>query len=294
MSTIDTAPLRRLYEETGRRFSDAVDTGDPADPATLNVQAAVLGHTLGLFEQLPFHHAIDHIRRCSESPCLRFNRYRLSGDEIRGIVADTLRLAVAALPGHTHTDPIRVHHRLLEHLHEKSPSGHDLQRVTAAEFATIADCDAPFPYYESQPTRVRQLDGFGTPILTSLHMELHGQRPVERRDPAPEMIVESEGRAFTVRYVRRGDRYGRLDCLLNDAEPMVEFYDRATITEETGPRGLFTGGRYNAQIILEGAERFTSAGLRLGGGWEIPSVAMVATIDFLRRHHAPADTGKDS
>ena len=51
-------------------------------------------------------------------------------------------------------------------------------------------------------------------------------------------VVNDKGRAFNVRLVRRGDRYGLNDCLVHDQdEPLVEFWDA---TYEADPR--FTPG----------------------------------------------------
>lgn len=51
-------------------------------------------------------------------------------------------------------------------------------------------------------------------------------------------VVNDKGRAFNVRVIRKGDRYGLNDCLVHDKDdPLVEFWDA---TYEHDPR--FTPG----------------------------------------------------
>lgn len=61
-------------------------------------------------------------------------------------------------------------------------------------------------------------------------------------------IVNDEGRAFNVRLVRRGDRYGLDDCLVHDKdEPLVEFWDA---TYEHDPRFTSELGQFAGRYCL--------------------------------------------
>ena len=59
-------------------------------------------------------------------------------------------------------------------------------------------------------------------------------------------VINDAGRAFSVRLVRQGDRYGLNDCKVHDkADPMIEWYD-ATYegADGFGPRGQFVARYY--------------------------------------------------
>lgn len=53
---------------------------------------------------------------------------------------------------------------------------------------------------------------------------------------------------FNVRYVKVGERHGLNDCVTNDIEPLVEFYDAEQSVEKFGPRGQFIT-RYDAMVV---------------------------------------------
>ena len=54
---------------------------------------------------------------------------------------------------------------------------------------------------------------------------------------------------FNTKIIKTGDSYGRNDCLVNDGEPMIEFYDPRY---QHTPIGQFVS-RYNISTILEGS-----------------------------------------
>lgn len=56
---------------------------------------------------------------------------------------------------------------------------------------------------------------------------------------------------FNVRIVNTGDKYGRDDCLTNDKEPLVEFYDSRYDSKNFMGRGQFVS-RYYVKTILSG------------------------------------------
>lgn len=77
-------------------------------------------------------------------------------------------------------------------------------------------------------------------------------------------VINDAGRAFNVRLVRQGDRYGLDDCLVHKGEdPMIEFYD-ATYegTKDFGPRGQFVS-RYSLST-LTGRDPWSRCDHRLG------------------------------
>ena len=62
---------------------------------------------------------------------------------------------------------------------------------------------------------------------------------------------------FNTKIIGTGDRYGRGDCLVNDGEPLIEFYDPRY---QHSPLGQFVS-RYMVSTILE-----NTGGLCLYGG----------------------------
>ncbi|UVD36649.1 hypothetical protein RCXUPER_231 [Rhodobacter phage RcXuper] len=80
-------------------------------------------------------------------------------------------------------------------------------------------------------------------------------------------IRAENGITFRLRLVRKGEAYGRNNCLTNEGEPLVEFYD-TRFTFDSSPSGVmlgqFTGGRYYAETLLKSG----NAGLILDGGSE--------------------------
>lgn len=83
---------------------------------------------------------------------------------------------------------------------------------------------------------------------------------------------------FNVRYVKVGERHGLNDCVTNDREPLVEFYDAEQSVEKFGPRGQFIT-RYDAMDVRR--HRF---GLRLDFDiprWTATQAQMCLISDWL-------------
>lgn len=95
-------------------------------------------------------------------------------------------------------------------------------------------------------------------------------------------VVNEAGRAFNVRLVRLGDRYGLDDCLVHDEdEPLVEFYD-ATYenTPDFGERGQFVSRYYLATF------RAVRGGIDLCGyvrEWEVSAANVAAALGAVDR-----------
>lgn len=83
-------------------------------------------------------------------------------------------------------------------------------------------------------------------------------------------IINNDGRAFHVRAVFCGMRYGLDDCLRHDGAPMIEFYDATQSADKFGARGQFVT-RYYAETLAERGRYTTLSGanaygLMLDGG----------------------------
>jgi hypothetical protein len=101
-------------------------------------------------------------------------------------------------------------------------------------------------------------------------------------------VVNAAGRAFNVRLVRQGDRYGLDDCLAHDcAEPLVEFWDASLENDPRFTKGL---GQFVSRYYLgtlTGKEGFSSQrdsriyGIHLCGHvpeWKVTGDNIVAAI----------------
>lgn len=99
----------------------------------------------------------------------------------------------------------------------------------------------------------------------------------------------SNGKTFTMRLVRQGDRYGRAHCLTHDnARPLVEFYDSAYAFErdESGEvLGQFVSRYYADTLTRDTDFAYGKRGLCLDGGnaavWSIDAHGMKAAIETL-------------
>lgn len=75
------------------------------------------------------------------------------------------------------------------------------------------------------------------------------------------------GREFTARIVRKGDRYGRDFCLTHDDdEPMVEFYDATYADDERFDRGL---GQFVSRYQADTFMNHGATGCRLDCGIDV-------------------------
>jgi hypothetical protein len=93
---------------------------------------------------------------------------------------------------------------------------------------------------------------------------------------------------FNVRIVRKGDRFGRNDCLVHDDDrPMVEFYDHRYDHSDFKGRGQFVS-RYFVCTLLEGENR----GLCLDGGnrneWTVSADGMAIVRAYINSQEQTA------
>ena len=82
---------------------------------------------------------------------------------------------------------------------------------------------------------------------------------------------------FNTKIINTGDRYGRADCLTNEGEPMIEFYDPRY---QHTPLGQFVS-RYSVSTILD-----HTGGLYLYGGvpeWTVSAADMAEIRVWLRK-----------
>ena len=85
---------------------------------------------------------------------------------------------------------------------------------------------------------------------------------------------------FNVRIVNTGDKYGRNDCLTNDKDALVEFYDSRYDLQDFMGRGQFVS-RYYVETILNGEY---PNGLSLDGGipaWTVSADEMFDVKAYL-------------
>lgn len=85
---------------------------------------------------------------------------------------------------------------------------------------------------------------------------------------------------YNVRVVQTGDKYGRNDCLTNDKQPLVEFYDSRYDQSDFMGRGQFVS-RYYVDTILDGEY---PNGLWLYGGepeWTVSADEMRQVKQYL-------------
>jgi hypothetical protein len=88
---------------------------------------------------------------------------------------------------------------------------------------------------------------------------------------------------FNIRIVNAGDAYGRKDCLINDSEQMIEFYDSRFDQDDWMGRGQFVS-RYYTKTILGG--KYPN-GLCLDDPrnvqWIVSAEAMNQVIEFIKQ-----------
>lgn len=101
---------------------------------------------------------------------------------------------------------------------------------------------------------------------------------------------------FNVRIVRRGEHYGRDDCVAHDRDdPLVEFYDSRRSAKDFGPRGQFVS-RYYASTLM--ARQKPVAGLLLDTGspdWTVSPAGMRKVLVQIRAALGmPSDADEES
>lgn len=87
---------------------------------------------------------------------------------------------------------------------------------------------------------------------------------------------------FNVRIVNTGDKYGRNDCLVNNKEPMVEFYDARFSDRDFDGRGQFVSRYY---ISTLSSSQYPN-GLCLDGGipdWSVSADGMKQVLEFIQQ-----------
>lgn len=76
-------------------------------------------------------------------------------------------------------------------------------------------------------------------------------------------VVNNSGIPFNVRFLKKGEKYGRSNKLIHqEEEPLVEFYDARYISPEFGMFGQFIS-RYYVSTLLKDEEDYA---LILDGG----------------------------
>ncbi len=97
------------------------------------------------------------------------------------------------------------------------------------------------------------------------------------------IVTNANGRAFFVRVVMQGERYGLEDRITHKGtDPLIEFFDYKTANQKTfGPRGQFVS-RYLASTL---ADHLDGAGLCLAGGvsaWAVDGEALAPVVALAR------------
>jgi hypothetical protein len=86
------------------------------------------------------------------------------------------------------------------------------------------------------------------------------------------MTIEDGGKRYLARFVAKGERYGREDCLTHDrSEPMIEIYMLANASKPSldlvkihGPRGYFVNRWYFVEFVV--SPHGVGPGICLHGG----------------------------
>jgi len=98
-------------------------------------------------------------------------------------------------------------------------------------------------------------------------------------------ITAANGVPFTVRIIRKGDRYGLNFGLVCGDKPLVEFYDRRYMHTE---HGQFVS-RYYVSTLLH-ANHGPKGALCLQGDvpeWTVDAASMASVLDWVREQTAP-------
>jgi hypothetical protein len=116
---------------------------------------------------------------------------------------------------------------------------------------------------------------------------------IKETEPRTKMrVTNSSGNEFEVRVIRKGERYGRDDCLVNDEgnkffnpnDPiLVEFWD-AEQDSAHFPGGCQFVSRYGLKTLTERSGAHAYAGLNLYGGepkWSIDATTMSDVYEWL-------------
>lgn len=100
------------------------------------------------------------------------------------------------------------------------------------------------------------------------------------------MSVQSNGITFNVRFVEKGDTYGKDNCMIHEKEePLVEFYD-SRYKKGFSEHGQFVSRYYLSTLTEPGR----TGGLQLEGGipeWSISNEGMQQVKDWLKSFNSP-------
>lgn len=99
-------------------------------------------------------------------------------------------------------------------------------------------------------------------------------------------VMNGEGRMFTVRIVREGDKYGRTNILTHDkADPLIEFYDQTYRNcDEWQEYGQFVSRYYLSTLRDPDSSRSVVVhGLSLDGGVPEWTITAGNVLDVLNR-----------
>ena len=98
------------------------------------------------------------------------------------------------------------------------------------------------------------------------------------------IIDPVSGRPWGIQIILTGDTYGRSNSIVNDRDPMVEFYDESRVHEGRNPQFV---NRYNIEVLK--GDKYGPAhpgpyGLDLQGGvpgWSLSAEAMHLVMKFV-------------
>lgn len=116
-------------------------------------------------------------------------------------------------------------------------------------------------------------------------------------------VVNDQGRAFNIVLVRQGDRYGRNDCLVHDADdPLIEFYDATYESDDrfVKGRGQFVSRYYLRTLTDREHGDSRRAGLNLCGhepAWRVNGENVtdaLAAVDAALRGVSPEVVAHES
>lgn len=96
-------------------------------------------------------------------------------------------------------------------------------------------------------------------------------------------VINADGRAFNVRVLQPGDKFGMDDCLTHEGETVIEFYDATYEGARFGPRGQFVSRYYVSSLDTDWIRKGT--GLDLHGGepvWKLTAENVTAALEYAK------------
>jgi hypothetical protein len=136
----------------------------------------------------------------------------------------------------------------------------------------------------SLAAKIADIQSIEPEAIEALEEHLKRAEPV---DNSMLKIINDKGRAFNVRRVKEGDKYGLNDCLTHGPDKLgdlIEFYDASTVLKTHGDRGQFVT-RYYVRTLQSDSAQLISRGLCLNGGvpvWTVDAGAMLAVIRWIQ------------